>query len=222
MQGKTKAVISIFFLLIAVFSGGSAYYYHLQYKKEQELKAAELSAQKTKDDSITASRKEFGALLDAMIDELKAHARTYRKQRIVLKEAIHPLNFETPERAQESYTVFTKEIVPLLRKSADSTIALFQTYDAKAKTLFPNMPEEIKAELQTDWETMHKKQLEDHIAFFTKEEDVIASYLDLIKFYAKNADTYTIDEAGEHLVFDNEDDQRQEQKLLDAINALKQ
>lgn len=221
MHGKTRAVISIFLLLFTVFMVGATCYFHLQYKKDQEIKSAEIATQKAKDDAITAARQEFDKLLNAMIDELAVHAKDYRKQRIVLKETIHPLNFEKPELAQESYDVFTKDIAPLLRKSADTTIEIFQTYDKKAKAMLATMPETLKAELQIDWDALQKKQLEDYVAFFTKEDELIRAHQTLIKFYVTHVGTYTLDEAGEHLVFDNETDAQQEQKLRDTIADLK-
>lgn len=220
MKGKTKIAVLVFFVVIFTIFSGVAVIHHNHFKMEQSIKSAALAAQKVVHDKEIADRAAFNALLNAMIKDLSTKVTTYKKQRIILKEAIHPLNFEKPEFAQDSYTVFKNDIIPMLRKTADQTIELFQIYDNKAQNMLKSMPTDLKSELQTGWDNMKKKQLDTYISLFSKEEEIIQAHQKLIKFYAVHCDSFILDEEGKHLIFDNPSDAEQEKKLRDTIKTL--
>lgn len=220
MHDKTKIAVLVCGFCILAIALSIIVVRQNEYTKEQAKKTALLVAQKAENDKKEAARSEFDKLLNNLIKDLSIQSKAYTKQRIILKEVIHPLNFEKPEFAQESYSVFKNEIIPMLRKSADQIIELFQIYDNKAQEMLKLMPSDLKTELQNSWQDMKKKQLDAYVSFFSKEEQIIQAHHDLMKFYATHSDAFILDEAGEHLIFDSPDDEAKEKRLRQNIKTL--
>lgn len=208
----------------AVIAGGLALAGGYSYMQKQAQIQAAIDAQRAAEQAIedekAKARHEFDILLNQMLDELATQAQNYRKQRIILKESIHPQNFETPKYAAESYSVFISDIAPALRKSADQIINIFAVYDEKAKQVLETMRADVAQTLLAQWKDMQKEQLTAYVEFFTKEDRLIAANQDLIKFYATNPNSYTYNPDTDSLDFQTNDAAMQEKNLRDAIKAL--
>lgn len=168
-----------------------------------------------------SANQRFSSLLDEMVKKLANRATDYRQQRLVLQETLHPVNFETPDNAKESYRVFVHEVVPLLNRSADSVMAVFAEYDKKMEKLLGTAPDDLRTEIAAQWEEMRTTQLSDYVAFFEKEDRIIAAYQDLLKFYAQHSASYTVNVETESFVFNNTSVAVEEKRLLAALEEIK-
>lgn len=217
---RFKLYLSVASVIVLV-GGWKLYSLHIAHQKElQQLEIKkyehnqEIKKKKDAEDKFTQTLKEF-------VETLTQRVNDYNKQMIVVKESVKPFNFEKTEFASENYTVISKEIIPMIHKSADSVMSTFEEFDKTIKKHLQTAPPDLAAQLETEWAKLRKEQMENYIAHFTHQEKIVRAHQELLKFYAKNflyfeynADTDTLD-------FDEPEMASQEKVLKDKILSLR-
>ena len=224
---KNMTAVFIYGLVLLLIAGGAlAYYIDLENKKEiqrqHEAQLAEIQKQK---EAALQKRKELQKLYDTYLNEftdaLKAKAKDYKKTRLILKDIVSPYNFETAKFAKENYNLFKRDVAPSLRIKAADIIESFITYREKIEADLSDEDGDIQETFLNKWMEMQKKQLAQYVEFFSREEDLIQAYDDLITFYYTHSRLYTIDLDENIFVFKREEDQATQEKLLRRIETLR-
>ena len=219
--------VFIYGLVLLLIAGGAlAYYIDLENKKEiqrqHEAQLAEIQKQK---EAALQKRKELQELYDTYLNEftdaLKAKAKEYKKTRLILKDIVSPYNFETAKFAKENYNLFKRDVAPSLRIKAADIIESFITYREKIEADLSDEDGDIQETFLNKWMEMQQKQLAQYVEFFSREEDLIQAYDDLITFYYTHSRLYTIDLDENIFVFKREEDQATQEKLLRRIETLR-
>ena len=224
---KNMTAVFIYGLVLLLIAGGAlAYYIDLENKKEiqrqHEAQLAEIQKQK---EAALQKRKELQELYDTYLNEftdaLKAKAKEYKKTRLILKDIVSPYNFETAKFAKENYNLFKRDVAPSLRIKAADIIESFITYREKIEADLSDEDGDIQETFLNKWMEMQQKQLAQYVEFFSREEDLIQAYDDLITFYYTHSRLYTIDLDENIFVFKREEDQATQEKLLRRIETLR-
>ena len=213
--------IVVTFIVVAALSSAAALFYYSHVKTQnkaahEEQKIAVAKIQKTKE--------EIQALYDAYLNEftqdLRKKANNYKETKRILKEIKNPYNFETPKYAKENYTLFREKIAPSLRQNAASIIATFETYTRKIEADLKGENSELKQDFLQQWKDMTQQQLTDYVTFFTKEDNLILAYDDLITFYYTRSKRYTVDVEKNAFVFKSKQDEKNATRLLSIVEGM--
>ena len=221
-KSENSFIVVFFVLIVLCVCGGAAYYIHNQnqivLKEEQQ---SQLETQKKKNEH---NRQELQALFDTYLNnfksELREKATDYKNTRIVLKDIKNPYNFETPEYAKENYDLFKKSIAPSLRQKASGIIGVFETYNKKIESNLKDKGNDLQRVFLEKWKEMSQKQLTKYVAFFSKEEELIQAYDDLITFYYVHSRRYEVDVETDQFTFSRKEDERKATELLERVNTL--
>ncbi|GEM_PF-5503561 len=152
--------------------------------------------------------------------DLKKAAALYKGSRKVLKEILSPYNFETPEYTKENYFFFKDHIAPDLRRKSADIIDIFQKYTDRLKEDIENKNSNIGQKFLLKWQKMSNAQLGNYVIFFTKEEQLIQAYEEIIEFYYIHSKRFSFDIENNTLLFDKKEDKDKEQYLLQKIKDI--
>lgn len=215
-------LLFLFAALISIASAAGAYIY-VQDLREAEAKRERLQAEAKAQAEYAAALKEVQALFDEylnnFIKDLKSAMRDYRTDRKVLPRMIAAYNFETPDYAKENYTVFVEDISPSLREKAGNVLTIFEEYDKKVTADLSDRDDDIAQNFITQWQNMSEKQLGTYVDYFVREDALINAYGDLMRFYVRYANLYTIDPEDEIFVFKRLEDEKRHVMLLERLGA---
>lgn len=228
-KANTKNVTALFIyglLLLLVAGGAIAYYIDLEHKKEvqhqKELELAKIQKQKEAEEKKRAELQTlFDKYLNDFKDELRQKASQYKKTRLVLKDMISPYNFENEKFAKENYGVFKREIAPSLRIQASEIIESFVLYQDKIENDLKDETGDIQETFLQKWMDMQQEQLAQYVTFFSREEDLIQAYDDLITFYYTHSKMYQIDMDENKFIFKRPADGARQKELIQQIETLK-
>lgn len=221
MKHYKSRIIIIFVLLIFAIIGSSYKLYNDKQTKIKEHKQ-QIEAEKIR---TQADRDELNQLFDQHIvnfkTDLKAHAASYKKGRLVLKEIFSPHNFETKEYTKEIYLLFKDNVAPNLRTKANEIINIFVKYKHLLQADISNKDNKLQKLFLIKWQEASQEQLNKYIDFFTKEEKLIQAYEELITFYYMHSNLFSVDLKNNIFLFDREEDKIKETKLKNKIQSLK-
>lgn len=216
-------------LLCFVITGGCAAIY-LGYinirkaaiveQKEQEQKKAIEIAKKTKNKRKKEIQTLFDTYLNEFQNDLLEKAQSYKKTRRLLRNIIRPINFETTDFAKENYDLFKESLVPSLRKKSADIIFVFEDYSEKIEKDLAGDKNEIKQLFLDKWKNMTKEQLDNYVDFFSREEEMIMAFDDLITFYYTHSKRYEIDTEKNRFLFSNKNENKKVKKLQERALAL--
>lgn len=213
--------IVVTFIVVAALSSAAALFYYNHTKTQTKIAHKE---QKIAEEKIEKTREEIQALYDAYLNEftqeLRKKAADYKETKRILKEIKNPYNFETPKYAKENYTLFREKIAPSLRQNAASIIATFETYTRKIEADLKGENSELKQDFLQQWKDMTQQQLTDYVTFFTKEDDLILAYDDLITFYYTRSKRYTVDVEKNAFIFKSKQDEKNAARLLSIVEGM--
>lgn len=225
MARSAVSRLSLIFVLAALVSAlaaGGAYLY------VQDLREAEAERQRiaalAKAKAERAARLEevqslFDTYLNSFIKDLKIAMREYRADRSVLPRMIAAYNFQTPEYAKENYVVFVEDVSPSLRKKADDVLSIFSEYNEKVATELNDDDDDIAQDFARQWNEMSEEQLESYVDYFVREDALISAYGDLMRFYVRYSNLYSIDPEDEVFIFQREEDEEKHLLLLQRLSA---
>lgn len=220
MSPKLRIIIISALLIIAITGG----YYKIQIDKQAIIKEQNQKIEVEKIREQT-EKDEINRLFDQHINnfktELKLHASEYKKSRLVLKEIFSPHNFETKEYTKEIYLLFKNDVAPNLRIKADEIINIFVKYKDFLQTDISNQDDNIQKLFLLKWQEASQVQLSKYIEFFTKEEELIQAYEELITFYYIHSNLFSVDIKNNIFLFDRDEDKSTETKLKNKIYTLK-
>ena len=213
----------IIFLVFATASLSAAFYaHHLHKQKQAALHAEQIKlAQEEREAKRAALQILFDDYLNAFKNELKEEAKLYKQNQKVLKEIASPLNFETPEYTKENYTLFKEELAPSLRAQSNKIIGVFEKYTTKIKENLQDSDNETQTIFLEKWQEMSQAQLTHYVDFFTKEEQLIQAYEELITFYYVHSNLFSIDTKNNIFQFVREKDEEKEAELRQKISDLR-
>ena len=222
-QSKHNLIIAVIIFLLFTTGGATYYVYHqqqtaLKAKAEQERIAAE--NKEKKDKTRLEIQKLFDLYLNNFKNELHEKAKSYKKARNILKEIKNPYNFETPEYAKENYTLFKKTIAPSLRQKASDIINTFDIYRKKVEANLKDKDNELQQDFLKKWKDMNQQQLTKYVDFFSKEEDLVQAYDDLITFYYVHSRLYEVDIEKNQFNFSRKEDEKKASELLERVKTL--
>lgn len=221
-NSKNSSVIA--FIVVAAICLVAALFYYNHTKTQTKIAHKEQKIAEAKIEKIKKTREEIQALYDAYLNEftqeLRKKAADYKETKRILKEIKNPYNFETPEYAKENYTLFRENIAPSLRQNAASIIAIFETYKKKIESDLKDENSELKQDFLQKWKDMTQQQLTDYVTFFTKEDDLILAYDDLITFYYTRSKRYTVDVEKNAFVFKSKQDEKNAARLLSIVEGM--
>ncbi len=199
-------------------------FYKVHYDKQQEIKRIEqeIEAEKLRK---AKQREELNQLFDLHItnfkNELKENASSYKNSRLVLKEIFSPHNFETKEYTKEIYLLFKNNVAPNLRTKANEIINIFVKYKELLENDIGKHDSDTKKQFLLKWHEASQEQLNRYIDFFTKEEELIQAYEELVTFYYVHSNLFSVDIKNNIFLFDREEDKRTETKLKNKIQSIK-
>ena len=222
----TYAVIAVMLVLVA---GG--YYIRYHYKNHIELEQRknaqielEIKLKKEREEKEAKKRQELQNLFDKYIndfkDELQKKVKDYKKARKVLYNFQSPYNYETLEYTRENYKIFKKTIAPSLRQKAANIIDIFEKYEVKINSEITNKNNELQQTFIKEWKEMSQDQLIKYVDFFSKEEDLIQAYDDLVTFYYVNSKRYKVNAEENEFIFISKIAEKMHEEILDRINSL--
>lgn len=221
-NSKNSSVIA--FIVVAAVCLVAALFYYNHTKTQTKIAHKEQKIAEAKIEKIEKTREEIQALYDAYLNEftheLRKKAADYKETKRILKEIKNPYNFETPEYTKENYTLFRENIAPSLRQNAASIIAIFETYKKKIEADLKDEDSELKQDFLQQWKDMTQQQLTDYVTFFTKEDDLILAYDDLITFYYTRSKRYTVDVEKNAFVFKSKQDEKNAARLLSIVEGM--
>ncbi len=224
---KSYKYINITIVLLTITIGAGGYYY-VQYKNQIALKE---KIEKQKELAIKAKKEEqkrkqaelqklFDTYLNDFKDELRAKVTDYKKSRKVLNNFKSPYNYETLEYTKENYKLFKQSIAPSLRQKAAEIIEIFEKYDHQINNDLKNKNGELQQTFLKEWKEMSHTQLIKYVDFFSKEEDLIQAYDDLITFYYTNSKRYKVDGEANKFIFTSKIAEKMNNEMLERIDAL--
>ena len=221
MMSPKLRIIMISALLIIAITGG---YCKIQIDKQARIKEQNQKIEAEKIRKQT-EKDELNQLFDQHINnfktDLKSHTSAYKKSRLVLKEIFSPHNFETKEYTKEIYLLFKNDVAPNLRIKADEIINIFIKYKYFLQTDISNQDDNLQKLFLLKWQEASKAQLSKYIDFFTKEEELIQAYEELITFYYIHSNLFSVDIKNNIFLFDRDEDKSTETKLKNKIYTLK-
>lgn len=205
-------------LIVAVIFG--LFRQHLYQQRQEELRIEQIKIEQKE-----KSRARLDALLEQYVvnfkSDLKKKAVSYKDSRTILKEILSPYNFETKEYTKENYFLFKEKVAPDLRKKAVGIIHIFEKYTKKIQQDLGGQDNKTQKMFLLKWKNMSNQQLEKFIDFFTKEEQLIQAYEELLKFYYVHSNLFSIDVKQNIFLFDREQDKKRELELRQKIKNLK-
>lgn len=214
---KAGIVLAIITILL-----GSIYWLYFNHAPENieppQQKTVETSNYNESNAEIEAL---FELYLDQFKEELKVKAKEYKKSRSLLKEIFSPYNFETPEYTKENYTIFKEQITPNLRGKSGEIINIFERYQKIITENLGNKDSEISKLFLSQWQEMSRKQLGNYINFFTKEEQLIQAYEELMEFYYVHSNLFKVDIENNEIIFERAQDKETETILREQIKVLR-
>ena len=217
---KTSKFFFLAFLIIFTAIGWYAYDQNQKEKTriahEKYLKIQEEKAEQGRIESIEKAVREH---MDALKTVLKEKTNHYKKQKKVLKQIIQAENYETPEYAKSTYEFFTRDIAPNLRKESAEIINSFVEADDSLSKVLNDIEGGLEHESYATWQKYHKEQLENYINYFTKEEEKLQKYTDLVTFYYRYSKRYTVDMVENNFIFSNAQDEITHIELLNALKT---
>lgn len=224
---KLKYMYSLIVLCTSFLCAGG-YFYHLHIYEIEKLRIQEthrLQQEAKRLEDIKAQKDaEFQKIVNRYLSdftkELEAKMRNYKKNRKMVRELINPLNHETPEYSKDSYDHFTKVLMPYLREQSSHVINTFQHYKIALDTELVNESTERRERFQRQWDEMMKKQLDQYIAYFIKEDKVLAAYQDLIEFYYVHSKLIAIDFEEDAFLFKRKQDEIKHLEILARLKSI--
>lgn len=211
------AVTTALFLLFTVVIAGS--YIN---NKNRAIRRAE---QPEHPDAEKEKKKEelqslFDNYLNNFKNELREKATDYKNTRVIFNDIKSPYNFETPEYAKENYNLFKNSIAPSLRQKASEIIDVFDNYNKKIEANLKDQNNDLQQTFLKKWREMNKNQLTKYVAFFSKEEELIQAYDNLITFYYVHSRLYEVDVKINQFTFSRKEDEKKATELLNRIDTL--
>ena len=223
-MAASKMPMKISFILISIAVFCAIFYRayivdvrHNEQKLEQQ-KIYELAEQKKDHGEISAL---FELYLDNFKSDLKIKAKEYKNNRMLLKKIFSPYNFETAEYTKENYDLFKTHVAPDLRGKAGEIINIFDDYQKKIAHDLGSKNSEISQLFLSQWQEMSRDQLSNYIDFFTKEEQLIQAYEELIEFYYVHSNLFKVDMEKNEFIFEREQDKETEAILREQISVLR-
>lgn len=220
-QSFTLSRLWIVFVLAALFAGLSAAGAHMYVTdlREAEAERERLRIQAEYDADLKEVQALFDTYLNNFIRDLKAAMRDYRSDRKMLPRMIAAYNFETPDYAKENYTVFVQDVSPGLSLKASDVLAIFDEYDKKLSAALGDRNDEIAQTFTAQWKEMSEEQLSVYVDYFVREDALLGAYEDLMRFYVRYANLYTIHPEDEVFVFKRPEDEEKHLLLLEKLGA---
>ena len=228
---KSKAKnnnVTIYFaivvLLIVLGAGG----YYIQNKNQiilDKKHQAEIALEiKSKKEKEAKKREELQTLFDSYLNDFKDDLRKkiidYRKARKVLNNFKSPYNYETLEYTKENYKLFKKSIAPSLRQKAADIIDIFEKYEEKINSELNDKNNDLQQTFLKEWKEMSQSQLIKYVNIFSKEEDLIQAYDDLITFYYTNSKRYKVNAEENEFIFTSKIAEKMHKEILERIDSL--
>ncbi len=217
-----QKIISLLLIAFIISGGAGAYMYKTA--KTARIKAAQEEL-RIKEEAKEQRKQEIQTLYDAYLNDftqaLRDKTENYKKSRKFLNDISSPYNFETPELAKENYTLFTKELLPALRKQINNIIALFDQYEQKLKTDVAQDESDIKNIFMDQWVEMSKEQLMSYVNFFAKEDLILSAYNELVTFAYVHSMVYSVDLETNQFIFKRKKDETKYNALIKKIKDLK-
>lgn len=215
---RRKRWTFIAFVLLSGAILGSIAYFYVDYLKQEKirLEKAEQAAAHEK-----AFAKEFEDLLNKFLHDFRNATREYKAQRAVLRELASPYNFESPEYAAETYTLFQNEIAPSLRASSKEAIAIFDNTSKQIELSLSKENESVHLKLSKVWNEVKDKNIKVTIRFFQTEDKLLTAYENLFKFYYTRSKFFTLNKETGDIVFKRKKDELGYKKLLAMIEKIK-
>jgi len=231
---KSKAKnnnVTIYFAIVVllIVLGAAGYYIHhknqiiLDKKHHAEI-ALEIKAKKEKAEKEAKKREELQNLFDSYLnnfkDDLRNKIADYRKARKVLNNFKSPYNYETLEYTKENYKLFKKSIAPSLRQKAANIIDIFEKYEKKINSELNDKDNELQQTFLKEWKEMSQSQLIKYVDIFSKEEDLIQAYDDLVTFYYTNSKRYKVNAEENEFIFTSKIAEKMHKEILARIDSL--
>lgn len=221
-------IFSGFFLFLALAAGGYGYHLHLyemeklRIQEELKIRQAEERAKKIQEEKDAEFQKITQQYLDDFRDTLGEKMKAYKKNRRMVRELIKPFNHETVEDSKNSYTHFTKELLPYLRSQSSDVIDTFQVYRSALDTqVFPD-DDERQEEFINLWHDMTKDQLDKYVNYFIQDDILLSVYRELIEFYYVHSNLMKVDLDENVFLFDRKKDELKHLEILSRLKDIRQ
>lgn len=202
------------FVSVACAAGAFFYVKEMRKAEEERQRAEALALYEAEFQEVQAL---FDTYINNFISDLKVAMRDYRETRLVLPRMVAAYNFETPDYAKENYSIFVEDIAPSLREKANNVLQIFARYEQMLKKDLGGRNSKIEADFSKRWQEMSDEQLEIYVNYFMREEELIGAYDNLMRFYVRYSNLYTIDPDDEVFVFKREEDKARHLALLENL-----
>ncbi len=217
---RYKYIYTILLIIISLVIS-ILYYQNQQTIRHDNLLAEQLLLiQKNKEKRRSEISSLFDEYLNNFKNELHEKAKLYKKSRKILKSIISPHNFENQEYTKENYFLFKNNIAPDLRAKSAEIIVIFQKYKEKINAELDTQENDLNKLFLSKWQEMSHEQLNKYINFFTKEDELIQTYDELITFYYIHSKLFKIDLENNKFIFTQDKYQKKEEYLHQKIKQL--
>jgi hypothetical protein len=166
----------------------------------------------------TAEEK-FHYILGQVTKDVEDKASEYRKQRSILPQLAAEANMQTPDYIRQNNELM-KATEPKLRAAMADVMGVFDKAQDDVDLLIGGQSEETVTKINDEWKKLKEEQTVLYIDFFSFEEDILQTYVEMLAFFAEKADTTTFNEAEAKLNFADPADQEAAEKLRQRIIDL--
>lgn len=208
--------IILFLSLVGVLGLGGWVLYQNHMQNEAEKEAARI-AEIEKSEAKQAVEKEFEALINRMLADLRDKAGEYSQRRKVLLDLIRPANLSTPDYVDENYEI-SETTTMALQLQMTGIMGVFEEMGQQVEEVRPRMEALECAYLADNWMVEQDRLVKDYIDFFHGEQILLTKVGDLMAFYRDKKDELRVDFEKNRVRFTNIEDQGEAFNLRTQVN----
>ncbi|MGB0720067.1 MAG: hypothetical protein ACPGRX_06315 [Bdellovibrionales bacterium] len=170
--------------------------------------------------SSVSVNKKVETILNDFLRDVAAEMSDYRKQRKVLDDLIKPVNLRDASYVESNYAL-GQQTIAALKSQMNDVMAVFDDKDNALRDALRGQSASFRANILRKWAAMKSEQADVFVNYFTFENKILAAYQDLLGFLYEKRGAYAYIPDQADIIFQQANDQRRYQAMLQNLENLK-